>query len=238
LTGQWVKIGARGYVPSANTTVNALTIKLTDGRTWTIAAENSWQNCEFTDRAVSANPTLNILPRSWDGSAYGLTVGDIAYFDAVSVKALTLSDLISGADYGYSDVIVNADLAVTTLTQAGVIACLDSLATPANFLLAHHDRTNATLLKRVAGVYTSLISAAATYVANAPIRIIKDGTTVTLFYNNSVVGTPQTVNDAGIINNKIHGTFSTYASNTCDNFEVWPRHIVGYARQELEKYAR
>ena len=158
--------------------------------------------------------------------------------DDVILAPLTLSDLISGADYGYSDVLVNADLAVTASTQAGVVACLDSLATPANFLLAYHDGTNAHLEKCVAGTYTSLISTAATYAANAPIRIIKDGTSVDLFYNNAKIGTTQTVSDAGIISNTIHGTFSTYVDNRVDNFEVWPRDIDGYARRELEKYAR
>lgn len=151
------------------------------------------------------------------------TTGDEGRADDLTLAPLTLSDLISGADYGYSDVLVNADLAVTADTHAGVVACLDSLGTPANFLLAHHNGTNATLLKCVAGTYTSLISAAATYVANAPIRIIKDGTTVTLFYNSVAVGTPQTVSDAGIISNTIHGIFSTFVDNRADNFEVKTR---------------
>ena len=158
--------------------------------------------------------------------------------DDVILAPLTLSDLISGADYGYSDVLVNADLAVTAGTQAGVVACLDDLATPANFLLAYHDGTNAHLEKCVAGTYTSLISTAAAYGAGRTIRIIKDGNQVDLFYNNAKIGATQTVNDAGIISNTIHGTFSTYVDNRVDNFEVWPRHIVGYARAELRKYTR
>ncbi len=157
--------------------------------------------------------------------------------DDVILAPLTLSDLISGADYSYSDVLVNADLAVIADTQAGVVACLDDTTTPANFILAYHDTVNAHLEKCVAGVYTSLIDTAATYAANAPIRIIKDGTTVTLFYANALIGTAQTISDAGIISNSIHGVFSSYSGNTIDSLEVWPRDIIGAARAELNRYA-
>ena len=223
------------------------TVTLTVGAWYTIAAD-------ITARASgSFKVQLGSAIISWaaTGAQVGtgrclteetLYCGRVAACDvtvnSMSVKPLTLSDFISGADYGYSDVLVNADLAVTAQTQAGVVACLDDLATPANFLLAYHDGTNAHLEKCVAGVYTSLVNTAAAYAANAPIRIIKDGTSVDLFYNNVKIGATQTVNDAGIMSNTIHAKFSTFIDNRVDNLEVWPRHIVGYARQELEKYAR
>ena len=100
---------------------------------------------------------------------------------------------------------------------------LDDAATPANFLVAYHDGTNATLLKCVAGTYTSVITAVAAYAANKTMRVVKDGTSVSLFYNGAKVGTTQTVSDAGIISNTLHGLFSTYASNILDNFSVFPR---------------
>ncbi len=119
--------------------------------------------------------------------------------------------------------VADVDLVITALTQAGLVLCLDDAATPANFLIAYHDGTKAHLEKCVAGTYTSLISAAAAYSANATLRVIKDGTSVDLFYNEVKVGTTQTVSDAGIKDNTIHGLFSTYPGNTLDNFMLFPR---------------
>ena len=144
-------------------------------------------------------------------------------FDDVTVKQLTLSTLFSSLVAGNQNVVADVDLVITALTQAGLVLCLDSAATPANFLIAYHDGTIAHLEKCVAGTYTSLISAAAAYSANATLRVIKDGTSVDLFYNEVKVGTTQTVSDAGIKDNTIHGLFSTYPGNTLDNFMLFPR---------------
>jgi len=149
--------------------------------------------------------------------------GETVTLDNLSLKPLTLSSLFSSLSLSTQDVVASADLTVVAGTQAGMVICLDSAASPANFLLSYHNGVNAILEKCVAGTYTTLISAAATYAANAAIVVHKDGTKVRLFYNNALIGTEQTVSDAGIINNKLHGKFSTYNGNTIDNLHIEAR---------------
>jgi hypothetical protein len=68
--------------------------------------------------------------------------------------------------------------------------------------------------KCVSGVYTNLITAVSTFVADAAIEIRRpSGNTFQLFYNNVQVTTNQTVADATIINNLRYGTFSTDSGN-------------------------
>lgn len=138
------------------------------------------------------------------------------------VKQITLSSLFASVSVSTPDVLAEAAVTMTAGTQAGLVLNLDSAATPANFVIAYHDGTNCLLGKCVAGTYTSVISAAATYSAGAVLRVIKNGTAYRLYYNNALVGTG-TISDAGIVSNARHGLFSTYASNSLDNFVVWAR---------------
>jgi CSLREA domain-containing protein len=143
--------------------------------------------------------------------------------DNVSSKQLTLSSLFSTVSTSTSDVIVDANVTLTSGTQAGLVLNLDSTSSPANFVIAYYDGTNVRLDKVVSGIYTNLINSAATYSAGATMRVIKSGTAYRLYYNNSLIGAEQTISDAGIISNTTHGLFSTYANNTFDNFAIWSR---------------
>lgn len=148
-------------------------------------------------------------------------------FDDVSLKELTLSSLFSSVSTSDADVIADANVTLTAGTQAGLVLNLDSTSSPANFLIAYHDGTNVRLDKCVGGTYTSLISAAATYSAGATLRVITytsgGSLKVRVYYDNVMIGSEQTVSDAGIISNTKHGLFSTYSGNSFDNFTLWPR---------------
>jgi len=151
-----------------------------------------------------------------------------ASVDNVSAKPLTLSSLFSSVSTSDKDVVASADVTMTSGTQAGVVTNLDSTGTPANFLIAYHDGTYIKLDKNVGGTYTNLISATTTYSAGATLRVItyhSDASTlkVRVYYNNALRGTEQTVTDAGIISNTLHGLFSTYSGNTFDNFTLFAR---------------
>ena len=67
-----------------------------------------------------------------------------------------------------------------------------------------------------------MISAETAFSANAELRVIKDGTTYRLYYNDTLIGTA-TISDASIINNTRHGLFSTDVKNTLDNFTLYAR---------------
>lgn len=142
------------------------------------------------------------------------------------VKQITPSSLFASVTVSTPDVLAEAAVTLTAGTQAGLVLNLDSAATPANFVIAYHNGTNCLLEKCVAGVYTTVISAAATYSAGAVLRVIKDGTAYRLYYNNALVGTG-TISDAGIVSNARHGLFSTYSGNSFDNFVVWARGTGG-----------
>ncbi len=150
------------------------------------------------------------------------------YADDVSAKALTLNTLFTDVDDGAtSDIVAQVELdAVTDGFQAGIVLNLDDKDSPANFVIAYIDLEGgdtADLVKYVAGVPTSVISASITYAAGATLVVVKDGTSYALFYNNSKVGSTSTISDAGIISNTAHGLFSTSSSNQLDNFLLFPR---------------
>jgi hypothetical protein len=109
-------------------------------------------------------------------------------------------------------------------TRAGVVCNLDSASSPANFVLASHSGTNAILEKCVAGTYTTLISITATYVAGAfvEVRRIAGTNTWQLWYNGVQRGTDQTISDAGIVSNTLHGYFNSYAGNEVSGFSCVP----------------
>lgn len=158
------------------------------------------------------------------------------YIDDVSVVELTLSELISSVSASTANVVAGVAVTVVVGRAAGLCLNLDSASSPANFVLAYHDMMNACLLKCVAGVYTSLIATGATYSAGARLVVTKDGTAYRLYYNNALVGTEQTIADAGIISNTLHGLFSTDASNTLDDFVMYARGNEGqYA--SLDRYS-
>jgi hypothetical protein len=149
------------------------------------------------------------------------------YWDDLTLKEITLSTMFATRATGVNNVRVSGNWTIPQpRTVAGIVACLDNTGSPANFLIAYHNsRPGAStgsirLDKYVGGARTNLISTNMTYVANAPVEIRKNGTTVQLFYNGAQVGTDQTVSDAGIIGNTIHGLFNAYSGNTCDSFAM------------------
>lgn len=205
LCSYWAKASATGKTMRvASSTAAYRNIDRDPGTTWTQFFE--------VGRCTSANPT--VFFRSVAG-----TSGSV-YFDDLSIKALTLADLFSSVSVSTADVVADVNVVVTSGTQAGLVLNLDSTSSPANFVIAYHDGINAKLEKCVAGVYTTVITAAVTYSAGATLRVTKIGTAYRLYYNNALVGSG-TISDAGIISNTRHGLFSTYSANTLDNFVVY-----------------
>ena len=162
---------------------------------------------------VIGNPTL-----------YFYTTGIApCLFDEVSFKVITPASMFSARAYS-THATTKAAVTVVAGTRAGVVCNLDSATAPANYIVASHDGTTARLEKFVAGTYTSLISTAATYVAGAfvEIRRAAGSNDYDLYYNGSKVGTTQTISDAGITGNILHGYFNTYAGNQLAEFSCAP----------------
>ena len=185
-----------------------------------ILGSSSYAQKLLTGRATSTSMDI-CCPIQANGGG-----GDTILVDDISIQALDLDTLFSSlSSVGTPNVIADVDLTIVAGTQSGLVLCLDSAVTPRNFLVAYHNRVNAFLDKAVWDgskiVYTNLVSAAATYAANATLRVIKSGTSVSLSYNNAKIGATATVADATVISNTIHGLFSTYSGNTLDNFALW-----------------
>lgn len=177
------------------------------------ALTTNWAQYFAVIRATAANHNIE-FSRNGAGSSS-------IYVDDVSAKIPALSPFFASVQSGVKDVLVETDATIVYGTQAGVVLNLDSVATPANFVLAYHDGTNAHLDKCVAGVYTSLINTAATYGSGKQIAVRKLGTSYSLYYDGVLIGVEQTISDAGIISNTLHGLFSSYQGNSFENFAVW-----------------
>lgn len=152
-----------------------------------------------------------------------VTSGQVAYWDDASVKRITLASMFSTRPYS-THVTVKAQATIVAGTRAGVVCNLDNATSPANFVIGSHDGTTARLTKCVGGTYTELISTAVTYVAGAYVEIRRTAGTDTykLYYNNSQVGTDQTISDAGITGNVLAGMFNSYSGNSLAAFSCVP----------------
>lgn len=165
-----------------------------------------------TDRAASTDVVL----------ARGNTSGANDFVLAsASAKRLTLASLLSTRAYAAADCDLSAAVTRTANSQAGWCIGLDNPANPQNFIIGYENGQGRVKVdKCVAGVYTNLIDAAVSYAAGRIIRGVRVGNAVSCYYNGAQVGATVTVADAGIVNNKNHGLFSTYAANTFANYSA------------------
>ncbi len=208
--GVWYQTGAWVYVSAGNANIFTNNGSEDQGL---FADQPSWQHMVCSGRAY--NGVRAVL-------AYTRTPGSVVYFDDISVKMIVLRDLFATIDTGRSD--VNVEVAFTrealSAAHSGLVACLDSTTSPANFLIAYHSSTRLILDKCVSGNYNNLISVVTPYVDGQKIRIVKVGDQVSLFYGGVQVGATQTVADAGLVNNTRHGMFSTYVGNKLSQFSI------------------
>ncbi len=120
---------------------------------------------------------------------------------------------IATYDAGAANVIHTAKLTRSAANVGVVVRYVDS----SNYVIGYHDGTNAKLDKVVAGVTTNVASAAATYGAGNELRIICDGTSFQLFYNNVKIGSTGTISDAALQSPTLHGLFTTDTGNSIDD---------------------
>ena len=160
------------------------------------------------------------------------------WIDVLKVEPITLNEMMASDDMGITEGIFDIDGTIDSVFtgQVGIVTHLDDKDTPANCVIAYYNRTNAVvsaeLFKLVAGVGTSLINTAAIYAAGAKLRVIayRSGANlkIRLYYNGALIGTEQTISDAGIVDNTRHGIISTHTSNSVDNFSVMKRTDAGW----------
>lgn len=212
-TGEWLLF--TGYTKRISGAGGCLLIGNSSVVNQTVTPASS--SASYTKVAVSARCIA-----SGNARAQILSFGSavIANFDNLSAKKMALKDLISLHTSTTPDVFEGIDITVVSGTQAGLALNWDNATTPTNGVIAYNDGTNAKLEKCVAGTWTTVVSAASTYSANARLVVSKIGTAYRLYYNNALVGSG-TISDAGIVNNTLHGRFSTYEGNTLDNYTCY-----------------
>lgn len=194
---------------------------------WTLA---TWVAQNFAARFGASNGNAFAAAASYTHSGRNtssallgisaINAGSDGSIDNVSGKLLTLSTLFITKDFGRNDVDASVKATIVSGNACGLVLNLDSTSSPANFVIASHDGVTAKLDKCVAGTYTNLISASATYSAGAAIRVTKTGTTYALYYNGVKIGADQSVSDISVVSNTMAGMFQTYELNTLDDFSI------------------
>lgn len=184
----------------------------------TISGTGSWVQKLIVWREVGGGNFGEVQIRSLN------TAITNAYIDDVSMQVLTLSELLNLLSTSVVNITISIAVTLTAGASGGVALNWDSRTSPTNGVIAYHDGTKAILEKCVSGVWTPLISVSRTYAASRVIKVVKSGTSYSLFYgpagSETQVGTTQTISDAGIINNLYHGLFATDALVSLDNFSL------------------
>lgn len=114
-----------------------------------------------------------------------------------------------------ANVLIDTKLTRSAGNVGGVARYTDS----SNHLRFYHDGTNAKLDQIVGGVTTTLITAAQTFVANTAIRLVLNGTSARLYYNNALSGTTSSINTG--LTNAACGLYTTDTANMLDDFVVY-----------------
>lgn len=138
-------------------------------------------------------------------------------------KASALSGGIAIATLALSTKDVLAEVKVTrSAGQGGMVLRYNDIN---NHLYADHDGTNVFVKQVLAGVTTTLVTGVATYSANAPIRVNLTGTSVRLFYNNSLIGVSSSI-DASLTA-LLHGLHSTDTTVQLDDLLIYAIGVNG-----------
>ncbi len=187
-------------------------------------SSTTWATSTFTFTALATTTYFTVREGGGNDDAE-------IWIDVLKVEPLTLNEMIASDDTGLDEGIFDIDgtIAAAADGQVGIVSHLDDKDTPANCVLAYYNRLigKAQLFKLVGGTGTSLINTSATYAAGAQLRLIayESGSDLKLrlYYNGALIGTEQTVSDAGIVDNTRHGIISVDSSNTVDNFAMHRR---------------
>ena len=208
--GAWVQASAWLYASASGKTAKVYLGSLSGPD---LNPGPAWTQYFHTFKVAAANPAF-LLSRQTAASAS-------LYWDDASLKALTLAQLFAALPPSKID--VAAQVVITANPsgcQAGLVINLDNPANPANFVYAYYSAGLVKMIKCVAGAYTELVSGSATFGSAKPLKIVKSGTSYSVYYGGVQIGATQTVNDAGIINNRIHGLFSTHSGITLDAYSL------------------
>ena len=161
--------------------------------------------------------------------------------DDFSIRQFTNSHLFATRKFTQSDVDASVKASVTDKAQAGLCICLDNKDNPANYVVAYVDKGNGNRVKLdkcVNGVITELVNATVTYDASKVLRLVKNGLTFSVYYDGVQISTDKTITDNSIVYNKRHGLFSTYTTNTLEDYNISANVLADGALMQTDWYAQ
>lgn len=227
--GKWYRLTGWGR---ANTTSAQISFRTSSHGVISVAptiSTTNWTSVIVTGRATT-NTSEALLQNG------GASSGVESRYDDFSVSEIQLFDILSLHTSSTPDVFAGIDLVVTAGTQAGLALNWDSSSNPQNGVVVTGDGTNVKLEKCVAGVWTTVLSAAVTHSAGMRLVASKIGTAYRVYITGAtgtLVGAG-TISDAGIVNNTLHGIFSTNEGNTLDNYTCYASGTSGEYNSELQ----
>lgn len=190
--------------------INVSSYQIIDITNWTWwKTFNGPNTASYVQQSFLVNTPFNCNALRLDLQGPGAN-GGITYFDDVACLIYYYSaDWFALANFNLALVMVKARWSIATGDLGGVVCCADVANDPQNYVYAYHDGTMAYMAKVVGGALSAdLIAITTTYVDQADLEIRHTApTTFQLWYNNVQVGADQTIADAGIISNTIHGLY-------------------------------
>lgn len=149
--------------------------------------------------------------------------GAVASIDDVTIKPVTIGSLFAFLPETQSDVTVKSACNCTGFSPAGVALSWDN--SRLNGVIGYVTGNNRVRLEKcVAGVWSTLIDGVATYGAGKVVKVVKSGNSYSLYYgvagSEIQVGATQTVSDAGIVNNTVHGCFASAGAQLQSFFAI------------------
>jgi len=200
-TGKWYQISLWAYRNSGGSSARMRdTILATLIDTGLFATTGAWSQAIGTGRSTGAGSLGVQGSAGWNGQ-----VDDASCMEIDFASMLTSLGSLTGRDGTYI-----CKPTAAACTQVGMaIGYLDVN----NLVLAYIDRVSLTakLIKRISGTWTSVISASFTYSAGAELKVIISGTSYSLYYNGTQIGTTQTISDT--LGYEVHG-FNSLSGNS------------------------
>lgn len=131
------------------------------------------------------------------------------YIDDISIKKISAKNTVALMSGDVNTLVTSNLISLKKHNCGGVAACVDNPELVNNGLFAYTDGVGMFLYKLVSGAWTQLINVAMPFYQDEfSISIVKNGTSVALFYGGVQMGATITVNDPTIINNHYHGLFA------------------------------
>ncbi len=178
-----------------------------------VVTQSDYQH--FLGALCAGDETVRIKLFAWDA-------GNTALFDEVRLHALQPGSLLAVLPASEPDVTAGGEWVIAGGFQAGVVLNLDSRSDPQNYLLGYYDRAlnQAKLAQCVNGVYSELIAESTPYVEGAVIKVEKEGAACRLFYDHRQIGEEQALSETALLENRLHGVFSTGGGSQLNSFFV------------------